>query len=497
MIGKKLGTEPIQPTPRLHDFPHVTDETVNIKPKQRFLSDRQVARLHEAALNLMETTGVKVTHPKAREILHGHGCNVDNGRVRIPGWLAERAMRYVPPQVVFYTRRGKSAVVLREDETYYGPTLDAYDYLEPITQNRRRFTIDDLKVTATIANALPNFHWTMTIGVASDVDSDVAERTTARTALTYCEKPLLFCTSSLKALKDIYRMASVIAGGEAALLMHPNVVVFNSPISPLSFDDALIDRLLFTAEKGLPQVCYSGPQAGATAPATLAGTVVQGSVESMFGCILAQLVRPGAPFIYGAFATIMDMQTTVFSYGAPEMNLMASAMAQMAHFYSVPFMGMSGCSDAKFPDQQAAVEATFSCLCSSMSGANMVHDNGWLDRSNLVSPEYMVLVNEIIEMVNHYMAGMRVDDDRLALDVIDQVGPGGNFLSHPHTLKYFREIWYSKLFDRATMSKWETKGSKRFEQRLQEHTQWYMRQEPPALPDGVMEELDRMSEDWE
>ena len=170
------------------------------------------------------------------------------------------------------------------------------------------------------------------------------------------------------------------------------------------------------------------------------------------------MVRPASPFIYGAFATIMDMKTSVFSYGAPEMNVMASAMAQMAQFYNIPFMGMSGCSDAKRPDQQAAVEATFSCLCSSMSGANMVHDNGWLDRATLVSPEYMVLVNEIIEMVNHYMAGMRVDDDRLALDILDKVGPGGNFLNEPHTFKYFREVWYSKLFDRSTAANWRETG---------------------------------------
>jgi trimethylamine---corrinoid protein Co-methyltransferase len=497
MRKKSLGTEHILPGPTPQDFPYVTEETVHIKPRQRFLSDRQMRRLHEAALQILETTGVRVTHEKAREIIQGHGGEVEGDRVRLPAWLVEQALGLVPPQVVFYSRRGKKAVVLKDDDTYYGPTLDAFDYLSPITGERGPFTVDDCRVTATIADALDHFHWVMTIGVASDIASSVAERTIARQALTYTEKPLLFCCSSLKAMKDIYQMAATIAGGEAALLMHPNIVVFNSPISPLVFNDALIDRLLFAAEKGIPQVCYSGPQAGATAPATLAGTVVQGSVESLFGIVLAQMVRPASPFIYGAFATIMDMKTSVFSYGAPEMNVMASAMAQMAQFYNIPFMGMSGCSDAKRPDQQAAVEATFSCLCSSMSGANMVHDNGWLDRATLVSPEYMVLVNEIIEMVNHYMAGMRVDDDRLALDILDKVGPGGNFLNEPHTFKYFREVWYSKLFDRSTAANWEKQGGKEFHQRLNERTRALMDHTPEPLPDEVVKDLDRMAAEWQ
>ena len=193
----------------------------------------------------------------------------------------------------------------------------------------------------------------------------------------------------------------------------------------------------------------------------------------------------------------MDMSTSVFSYGAPEMNVMAAAMAQMAEFYRVPFLGMSGCSDAKLPDSQAAVEATFSCLCSALSGANMVHDNGWLDHATLMSPEYMVLVNEIIEMVHGYMGGIRVDEDRLALQLMDTVGPGGNFLMEDHTMTYFREIWYSKLFDRSTLNQWRAKGKPEFHERLHEQTEKLMQHEPEPLPQEVLREINRMAEHWE
>lgn len=469
---------------------------LRIRPRQRVLSDEQILRIHEASLELMARTGIQVNHEGAREMLHGHGCSVDGLRVRIPARVVEKALGTLADRVVLYDRSGEKTVDLMEDQTWYGPTLDAYDYLDPGDGIRRPFTLDDCRATAALADALENFTWTMTIGTASDAPPATADRLVARRALTYCEKPLLFCCDNLQAAKDIVEMASAIVGSEERLVERPLVVLFNSPISPLVYETPLVDRLIYAAEKGLPQVCYSGPQAGATSPATLAGTVVQGSVESLFGLVLSQLVRPGAPYIYGAFATIMDMRTSIFSYGAPEMNVMATAMAQMSQFYRIPFLGVSGCSDAKLPDSQAAVEATFSCLCSALSGANMVHDNGWLDHATLVSPEYMVLVNEIVEMVYGYMGGIHVDDGRLALDVIDRIGPGGNFLMEDHTMKHFREIWYSKLFDRSTMNQWRARGKPEFHERLHEQTKKMMQHEPKPLPAEVEREIERMAGYW-
>ena len=472
------------------------ESMLHIKPRQRFLSTAQIQGLHEATLSLMERTGFKVTHEKAKEILHSNGASVDGDRVRLPGWLVEKALSTAPSQVVFFDRNRTKPVILKDDDTWYGPTVDAFDYLDPDNGERRPFTVDDCRKTARLADALENFTWIMTIGVCSDAPSATSDRLIAKQVLANSTKPLLFCCGSMDSMRDIYDMGILLAGNEERLLNQPNIIGFQAPISPLTYDDALIDRLLFAAEKGLPQVCYSGPQAGSTSPATLAGTVVQGSAESLFGIILGQLVNPGCPFVYGAFATIMDMATTVFSYGAPEMNIMASAMAQLAHHYSIPFFGMSGCSDAKFPDSQAAVEATFSCFSSSMSGANMVHDNGWLDHSTLISPEYMVLVNEVIEKVNRYMNGMRVDEERLALDVIDKVGPGGHFLMEPHTMNHFREVWYSKLFDRTTTAAWRAAGSKQFHERLKEHTLKIMEHEPEPLPEETAKELEKMAKKW-
>jgi trimethylamine--corrinoid protein Co-methyltransferase len=179
------------------------------------------------------------------------------------------------------------------------------------------------------------------------------------------------------------------------------------------------------------------------------------------------------------------------------MSLMVAAMAQMAQSYRLPFFGTAGCSDAKFPDPQAAAEAAFSCLSSALSGANLVHDSGWLDHGSVASPAYMVLVNEVLHMVNQFMRGIPVNDETLALGVIDQVGPGGHYLQEGHTLKHFREVWYSKLFERMIQAQWLDRGAKRFEERLREQTRKAMAHQPASLPEATLRELDRMARHWQ
>ena len=399
--------------------------------------------------------------------------------------------------MVLGRRDGERSVFLEGGKVWFGPSVDCVDYLDPLTDERQRFTSDHCRVTSNVADALPNYTWVMTIGMADDVDPDIADRVIAKQVFTYCEKPLVFCCKDIDSVRDIYEMALLIAGGEDQFRQAPTIVHYSEPISPLLYYDPAVEKILFCAENGNPLINYPARQAGSTAPATFDGEIVQSSAESLSGLVLAQLVRPGAPFIYGAFATVMDMRTTVFSYGAPEMSLMVAALAQMAQYYTVPFFGTAGCSDAKFPDAQAAAEAVFSCLSSALSGANLVHDVGWLDHGSVASPAYMVLANEILDMVNQYMQGIPVNDGTLALDVIDKVGPGGHYLEQQHTYTHFRNVWYSNLFDRTIYDEWLAQGGKRFEERLREQTQEAMDHEPAPLEGDILQELDRMAAHWE
>jgi trimethylamine--corrinoid protein Co-methyltransferase len=255
---------------------------------------------------------------------------------------------------------------------------------------------------------------------------------------------------------------------------------------------------MYCAQNGIPVINSPAPQACGTAPATLAGIVVQGNAETLSGLVLHQLIQPGAPFIAGAFATVMDMRTTVFSYGACEMSLMTAALAQMAQHYRLPFFGTAGATDAKFCDAQAGAEAAFQILTAAATGSGLVHDCGsWMDHGSLASPEFMVLVNDIVDAVDHFMRGIPLSEESLALDLIHKVGPAGNYIQEPHTMNNFRKIRYSELFDRTIYAGWEKQGKRRFEQRLQELTLEKMKHRPEPLADDVVKELDRMQASWE
>ncbi|MGD9085467.1 MAG: trimethylamine methyltransferase family protein [Desulfobacterales bacterium] len=467
------------------------------QPYLKVLNTDQIEQIHLATLAVLEHTGIQVTHARALELLDGAGASVDGNRVRLPAQMVEEAINAAPFHFTLNRRDGEIAFMLEDHKSWYGAGLDCMEYLDPITDDRRLFTSEDCRVTATIANALPNYSWSMLLGFAADAPVDIANRVAARQALTYCEKPLFFCCEEISSLRAIYEMATLIAGGAERFRQTPSIAALSSARSPLCYDDGTLDKIIFCAQKGIPQVLYPGLQAGATSPATFAGTIVQGSAESLGGLVIAQLVRTGTPVVYGALTTIMDMVTAVFSYGAPEMSLMTAAMSQMAKHYHLPFFGTAGCSDAKFPDDpQAVVEGTVSCLNSALSGANLVHDHGFLDHSALISPHYLVLIDEVLSMVNQYMRGIPVNADTLALDVIDQVGPGGHFLEEEHTMRHFRNVWYSDLFDRSTFDKWREQGSTCFTERLREKTRKLMDHHAEPLPAEIIREMDHMEKQW-
>jgi trimethylamine---corrinoid protein Co-methyltransferase len=473
-----------------------TDE-LYFKPHMRVLSDEQIAQIHMASLEILERTGVKMTHPRGLEILAGGGARVNGDRVRFPAWMVEAAIRKALSRVVLGKRTGQRTVYLERDKSYFGPSLDCIDYMDPKTHVRSRFTSEHVKVTAALCNTLPNFDWCMTIGMADDVPADIADRVIARHTMENCEKPLVFCCKDTNSVQDIYEMALLLCGGKENFDRAPCIVHYSEPISPLVYYDPAVDKIIYCAEKGIPLINFPAPQACGSAPATFAGAIAQGSAESLSGLVLHQLVNPGAPFIYGAFTTIMDMKTSIFSYGANEITLMVGALAQMAQHYRLPFFGTAGCTDAKFCDAQAGAETAFQCLAAATIGSGLVHDcSSWMDHGVLVSPEYMVLANEIVDSVKHFMRGIPVTRETLALDVIDSVGPGGHYIQHEHTFKHFRNIRYSRLFERMRYDKWVAAGAKNFEQRLQELTLALMQERPEPLDADVARELDLMQAGW-
>jgi trimethylamine--corrinoid protein Co-methyltransferase len=237
---------------------------------------------------------------------------------------------------------------------------------------------------------------------------------------------------------------------------------------------------------------------GASAPASFAGILALANAETLSLLVISQLKNAGAPYIYGAIPNIMDMKTSIFAYGAPEMSLLVAALTELSHYYELPMWGTAGCTDAKYVGLQAGLEVMQQCMMSALSGANFVHDVGLIANGMQVSPELITLVDEVIEMVKVVMNGIDVSDESLTLDLIEKVGPGGNFLVESHTMENFRKFWQPTILDRTQVNQEaradDTASS---EEMLRQKTIDIMENyQPPAIADDVMKEVRLLEKSW-
>jgi len=465
------------------------------RPELRVLSESQIQEIHWASLEVLERTGLVIKHPRMREALAGAGGRLCGDRVRLPAFLVEDCLRQAPERLVLGRRGGQRSVFLQGGYSWFGPSLDCLNFLDPVDGRRGPFQLRHCEANARLLDALPNFEWTMTIGIAWDRPPQLVDRLAAKAALTNTEKPLIFCCNDADSLKAIYEMALVITGGRENFDQAPLIVHYSEALSPLTYQDQVLDKLIFCCEHHLPLIIVAAPQAGGTGPASLVGSLMQANAECLGGLVMAQITAPGTPFIYGIQATIMDMRSTIFSYGSVEQSLMQSGAAQLAAFYRLPFFSVAGSTDSKYIDPQAGLESTLQCLAAAASGSGLVHDCGsWLDHGSLASPEYMVMMNEIVSLVRRFMKGLPVSRESLAVDIIDEIGPGGNFLRHPSTRRLCREeVFYSRLFDRSMAEK---PGHPKFGERLKAMTLELMNHQPVPLAPEKARELDRLEASW-
>jgi trimethylamine--corrinoid protein Co-methyltransferase len=210
--------------------------------------------------------------------------------------------------------------------------------------------------------------------------------------------------------------------------------------------------------------------------------------------VISQRTKAGAPLIMGGVLSTLDMRHSILTYGSPELHLMSAALTDVAHWLKIPMFSTAGCSDSKTLDEQAAVEAAMSILAAGLSGANLIHDVGFLESALLGSHEMIVLSDEIIAMAKRFLSGIRVDDETLAVDVVREVGPGGEFLLHQHTAKNFRkEFWFPKLISRERYDAWQAGGKKTMGDRVRARVDDILaKHRPPPLPKDVDAGIDKI-----
>jgi trimethylamine--corrinoid protein Co-methyltransferase len=473
-------------------------DELTFTPKMVVLNQEQIDRFHCATLEILERLGVRMTHPKGLEYLAAAGCKISGNQVYFPSWVVEKALTQVPHRLALGDRDNKRTVQLEDRRTWFGPTLDCINYLNPDTGKRSPCESSHVKIMSRLCEKLDNYTWNMTLGLCDDFPPTMADKVASRMALEFCHKPTVCCCADVKSLEEIYQMSILCQGGVDEFEKNPIMLHLADPVSPLLYYDPVVDKIIYCAEKKIPLINYPGIQSAGTSPATLAGTIVQASAEALSGLVLHQCVNPGAPFLYGAFSTIMDMRTTVFSYGAIEMALMVGALAQISQYYKLPFFGTAGCTDSQMVDLQAATEGALQDLVAASVGEGLVHDTHcWIDHGSTLSPTYMVLGQDILGMVKKFMDGVEVNDDSLALEIIAKVGSGGNFLLEKHTRSNFKNMFYPKLFDRLQYETWVNKGAKLVEERLRERTLALIA-EPDLTPldPKLVKELDKRQDSW-
>lgn len=418
-------------------------------------------RIHEATLEILKRTGVAVRNEEATAMLAEAGANVDADRVRIPSDLVEAALETAPSSVPIYDRSGDVAMLLEGSRTHFGTGSDCPSTLDPQTGEHRASTKADVGRIARLCDGLDNIDFCMSMGIASDASRVTSYVHQFDAMLRNTVKPLIFTAHGEADLRDILDLAAtVVNGDDAELPARPRYILYNEPISPLHHTPDGLAKLMLAAEHRLPMIYIGSPMMGASAPVTMAACIAQANAEALSGLVIHQLKNPGAPFIYGADATAMDMSTMIFSYGAPELQLMDIAFADLARRYGLPLFCIAGATDAKTLDAQAGAEMAVSLLISALNGCNLIHDVGYLESGLCCSEESVVLADELIGMVRRYLGAFEISDETLALDVIDRVGPTGNFLSEDHTLENFRrDTWFPAILDRRTYDGWLADGA--------------------------------------
>jgi trimethylamine--corrinoid protein Co-methyltransferase len=470
----------------------MSNRVAQVAPGMRILSDDDKDLIHEATLELLHRTGVRVLASDVRELLAHAGCWVEGERVRIPSHLVDWAIRTAPKRVVLRDRNRKAAISLEGYRSYYGTGSDTPYVIDAHTRERRKAVLADIANVARLVDALPNMSFTMCMGIASDVTGSISDLYHFQAMASNTTKPIVYTAWNRRNLEAIVEMAETVAGSAEALQRDPFCALYSEPIAPLTHGNESCEKLLYICKKGLPVVYTPGLITGASSPVTRAGAVVQANAESLSGLLICQLIREGTPVVAGGSGMMtMDMSTMLACYGAPEFMLDWCALGEMGHYYGLPIFAFAGVSDAKTFDQQAAIEGALWVLLAALSGGNLVHDVGYLESGLTTSCEMIVSMNETVGLVKRFMDGVGVTDATLALDVIDRVGPGGHFLTEDHTLRHFRENWRPKLFERGNRQAWEAGGRLALGDRAKANAVEILENHKPApLDPAVLEKME-------
>lgn len=460
------------------------------KPGAFFLTTEEIERIHNASLQVLEKTGIKVLSKDALDILKKAGAKVDYGanRANIPRQLVEEALEMAPKTVTYGARNPKYDFMLDKKEPHFCTDGDPPFILDWETGKRRYSTTEDIAKCAIVADFLDHAHLTWVMLAPTDVPAPMQELVSICTCLRNTEKHVINEALSGKSAQYQVEIATAIAGDSKKLRERPIFSSVQCPFSPLTYDKGITEGAIELGKAGIPIVLYPLPLSGATGPVTPAATMVVANADVLGGLVIQELANPGAPVVYSAGAGTLDFKTGTQGE-APEDALMQLGLGQLAGYYGLPderpvFYGASKLTPSQ--KNHHTVEALITHLLMEPV-PDIILGLGGLEGST--SLEAMVVDNEIVDYALKFTRGIEVNEDTLALNVIDNVGPGGHFLTEEHTLEHFRKRWISRL-DIGRISETNQKGPGSLGDLAHEKVKEILAKHKPApLPVDVEKEI--------
>ena len=457
------------------------------------VSADELQSIHEASLTVLERIGMEFLEPESRGIMREAGAEVDEStrRVRFPRELVERSVAKAPSEFTLHSWNPAKNVRVGGRWMAFATVASAPHYID---RNGVRKTGDreGFRDLLKLAQMLDIIHYIAGYPVEPiDLHASIRHLEASYDILTLTDKGLHCYSLGRQRNRDCLEMVRIARGIDHATLdREPSVITVVNTNSPLRLDIPMAQGMIEFAHHNQPIVVTPFTLAGAMAPITLAGALAQQNAEALAGITLVQTVNPGAPVMYGGFTSNVDMQSGAPAFGTPEYVRTAMIGGQLARRYGIPYRSSNVCA-ANALDMQAAYESVFSLWGAVMGGVNfMRHGAGWMEGGLHASLEKMLLDADLLQMVAKMLEPVVVDADTLAIDTIEQVGPGGHFFGTAHTQARFRDAFYRPILsDWRNYESWEEAGSPTTDQRARRLVGQFLGayEEPAMDPDAKAE----------
>jgi trimethylamine--corrinoid protein Co-methyltransferase len=447
------------------------------------LTQGQVARIHEASLEILETVGLLVRNQKAREIFQKHGSLVDEEThmVKFPKRIVEEFRSFFPPTFTFMGRDPNYDRTIPDESPLILTGSSAPNIIDPVTGFERRATSADLARISHLVNELPGYDVFSISTLADDAPPGQFSLSRFYPSIRNTVKPVRANTPPDEA-EDMLRLVYLASGSEESFRERPFVTFHYCPVvSPLTMDFDSTEDLIFFKEHKLPSYFSIVPNAGLTSPLTLVGTLVQNNAEFLAAAVLSQMIQPGSELIYSTLPTVADMRTGSYSPGAIETGILHMGCAQMARFYNIPSGGYIGLTNSKLNDAQSGFETGMSVVAGYLGGVDIFNMGGLLDALMAFDFAKAMIDNDIAMMLKRIKRGFEFSEKNIALELIAEIGPGGMFADTDHTLERMRTTMYlTDLADRDPRQQWQEGGALDIQAQAMNGVKEILTQENPA-----------------